>query len=351
MALLCSAGPQVAAQSSLTRLADCGRWKELQGLVGERLKANPNDPEAQWLLSRVRVAFHDIDDALAPAERAVALAPGNAEYHWQLAQVYGTQAERAGVLHQLGLAHRFKTEAEAALAIDPTLVDALMGLMEYYARAPVVAGGDDHKADALATRLAAISKTDGVLARIRLRQQEKPAPSSAELARLYEQAIEAGPARYDPRIDVSELYLGETPPRIDLAEKHALAARTIDPERIDAYRLLASVYAFTASWPKLDADLDEATAHVRDDWSPWLSAATVLSGTGTDLPRAERYARKYLSAAPEPDEPTLAYAHWQLGLILEKEARRPDAIAELETAVRLDPKLDAAKLELKKLTR
>jgi len=36
----------------------------------------------------------------------------NADYRWQLAQVYGEQAQRAGVLRQMGLARRFKQEAE-----------------------------------------------------------------------------------------------------------------------------------------------------------------------------------------------------------------------------------------------
>lgn len=350
--LMCAvvfASAPIIPDSPAAALASRGRWKELRAVVEARVGTNPNDAEAEWLLSRVRVAFHDSDAALAPAEKAVALAPRNAEYLWQLAQVYGTQAERAGVLHQLGLARKFRDEAEAALAVDPNLVDALMGLMEYYDRAPAIAGGDKQKADELAHRLSAISKADGLLARLQLLRLRKPPPPAAELVRIYEELIRSEPRRYEPHIDLSNLYARESPARLDRAEEQASAARAIDPERIDAYRLLARIDATAGNWTKLDADLAAAGARVPGDFSPWLAAASTLLGTGQELERAERYARKYLTTEPEPDEPTPAFAHWQLGLIVDREGRRTEAIAELETALRLDPKLDSARADLKRL--
>ena len=68
-----------------------------------------------------------------------------------------------------------------------------------------------------------------------------------------------------------------------------------------------------------------------------------------DLPRAERYARKYLSQEPEPTASTPAVAHWRLGLILEKEGKKPEAIAALQTATKLDPKFEPAQRDLKRL--
>jgi hypothetical protein len=39
-----------------------------------------------------------------------------------------------------------------------------------------------------------------------------------------------------------------------------------------------------------------------------------------------------------------------LGLVLEKKGRKPEAIAEVETALRLKPDLEEAKKDLKRLT-
>src|SRR4051812_23494743 len=140
--LLCLVSPPPGAVSPAADLAAHSHWKRLKAQIEPRAAANPNDAEAQWLLSRVRLAYHDADAALAPAEKAVALDGGNVEYRWQLAQVVGEQAQSASVFKQLGLAKRYRREVDAALAIDPKYPDALIGLMEFYNRAPGIAGGD-----------------------------------------------------------------------------------------------------------------------------------------------------------------------------------------------------------------
>ena len=68
-----------------------------------------------------------------------------------------------------------------------------------------------------------------------------------------------------------------------------------------------------------------------------------------DLPRAERYARKYLAQEPEPTSSSPAVAHWRLGLVLEKQGRKGDAIAERQSATRMDPKFEQAQKDLKRL--
>jgi hypothetical protein len=52
---------------------------------------------------------------------------------------------------------------------------------------------------------------------------------------------------------------------------------------------------------------------------------------------------------PEGNTPTLASGHWQLGLALEKLGRKQDAIAEVKTAVKMEPQLKSAKSDLKRL--
>jgi len=54
---------------------------------------------------------------------------------------------------------------------------------------------------------------------------------------------------------------------------------------------------------------------IPDDFSPYYEAARTLLAEGADLPRAERYLRKYLTQDPEGETPSPALAHWRLGLV------------------------------------
>src|SRR5262245_20602926 len=92
LAVLCLLAVPLAADSPLAALATHGHWKRLKAQIEPRAAANPTDAEAQWLLSRVRLAYRDPEGALAPAEKAAALDRRNPDYQWQLAQVVGEQA-------------------------------------------------------------------------------------------------------------------------------------------------------------------------------------------------------------------------------------------------------------------
>src|SRR5262249_47001803 len=138
-------------------------------------------------------------------------------------------------------------------------------------------------------------------------------------------------------------------PRFELAEKEGLAAKKVDPDRVSAYSILAGIYAATDRWSDLDAVLAEAEARIPDNLSPYLRAAGSLTGTGKDLARAERYARQYLRREPEPRASSHAVAHWRLGLVLEKQGKKADAISELKTATKLDPTFEQARKDLKRL--
>jgi tetratricopeptide (TPR) repeat protein len=340
-----------SAQSPAVDLAEHGHWKRLKALIEPRAAANPNDAEAQWLLSRVRLQYRDPDGALGPAEKAVALDGRNVEYRWHLAQVVGEQASQASIFRQPGLARRFKREVEAALAINPKHTPSLIGLMEFYYRAPGIVGGDKKKAEAIPEQITAIDKVDGCIAKVRLMARMDPQPPPAQFEQVWVQAVQANPARYEPHLNLANIYASGTAPRWDLAEKEALTAKRIDPDRSTPYTILAAVFAATERWTDLDAILSEAEKTIPDNLSPYLRASGTLLTSGKDLPRAERYTRRYLEQEPEPNASTHAVAHWRLGLILEKQGRKADAVAALQTAVRTDAKFEQAQKDLKRLQR
>src|SRR5262245_8654858 len=117
------AGAAAAAPDpALRTLVREGHHRRAVAALEPRVKANPNDAEASALLSRSRLAFGSLDEAIRLAEVAVKVEPNSADYHWWLAEAVGRQAQRAGVLKQFGLARRFKKEAEAALALDQKMI-------------------------------------------------------------------------------------------------------------------------------------------------------------------------------------------------------------------------------------
>ena len=344
----CSAGLRGGALSPGADLAEHGHWKRLKAMIEPRAAANPNDAEAQWLLSRVRMAYHDVDGALAPAEKAAALDPKNGEYRWQVAQVVGEQAGNASIFKQLGLAKRFKREAEAVLTIDPRNTSAMIGLSEFYDRAPGIAGGDKEKAAAMVDQAAAINKVDGCIAKVRRLARQSPAPLN-EIEQTWVQAVQADPNRWEPHANLANIYASGPTPRWDLAEKEAVIAKKLDADRTTPYSVLAAAYASAERWADLDAALAEAEKAIPDNLTPYLRASGALLATGKDLPRAERYARKYLSQEPEPSATSTGVAHWRLGMILDKQGRKQDAIASLQTATRLEPKFEQAQKDLKRI--
>lgn len=342
--LLYALGAPLLTQDSAASLADRGHWKRARLLAESRLKANGNDAEALWLLSRVKLAFRDPDAALPLAEKAVALDAANVGYRWQLAEVVGELASTASVFRQMGLARRFKKEAEAVVAINPAHIEALTGLMIFHLRAPGIVGGDKKRAEELVRQISGIDKAQGFLAQARLALESKQ-PDQVE--GLYVKAVEANPSLFEAHTGLASIY--STQQKWPLAEKEALAAKRIDPDRAGPYQMLAGVYAMQERWGELDAILADVEKRVPDNLGPHLRAAGALLTTGKDLQRAERYARKYLAQEPEPTGAPVGLAHWRLGLILEKQGRKADAIAEMETAHRLDSKFEPARKDLKRL--
>src|SRR5207248_2674690 len=104
----------VTAQSSPEELIAAGHFKRLRAMTAAR---NSNDAETLYLNATVKQAWGELDEAEKLAERAVAANPKEARYHYRLAVISGIKAQHASVLHQMGLARKFKKEAEATLAI------------------------------------------------------------------------------------------------------------------------------------------------------------------------------------------------------------------------------------------
>ena len=315
-------------------------------MLEPRVKANPNDAVATYQLSQVRTAYRDLDGALKLAEQAVKLDPKDARAHEQLAMAVGQKASDAGPLRQIGLARRFKQEADAAVALDPRRFDAQWGLMVFYYKAPGIAGGNKGKARAQAERIAALDPARGELARAELAAMAKDTRTAFT---HWRKAVELAPDNYEARFTLASQLAAHND--WTGAEQHALEAERIDPARSGGYALVAAVDAHAERWSDLDAVLEASRAAVPGNLNPYYQAARRLILDDRELPRAERYLRLYLAAEAEGDTPPLAAAHWRLGQALEKQGKKDEAIAEIQIALKANPDLDGAKQDLKRLKR
>lgn len=327
-------------------LMDAGHFKQARKLVQERYAKNPNDPVALYQMARIKAAFGDNDGAIALGEKSVSLAPNDAKAHTVLAEFYGNKANTAGFFEKAGLAHKIKDNLEIACQLDPNDSEPQGGLVTFYMEAPGLMGGSESKAREIADRLTKTDPVHGYLVQADIAQKKK---KFDQLEGLFQKAVAADPKNYEARISLASYYASDRVKQWDKAENNAREAIKLDRSRVGAYALLAIVYVTQERWADLDRVLVDAEKAVPDNLTPMYAAARTLVTLGKDLPRAEGYFRKYLLQEPEGSSPQLYGAHWRLGQCLEKEGKKPEAIAEYQAALRLKPDFDPAKKDLKRL--
>ena len=346
--ILVSVGAVAPDPGSPEALIEASHWKRARAILTPRVAANTRDARGLWLLSQIKVAFGDLDGALNCAQQAVALDDRNAEYHFQLAQVYGEMASRASMFTAAILARKFKGELDASLARDPKNLDALDALMQYSFQAPLLMGGSKEKARVIAEKLVQLSPVRGYLAQAELAQEAK---DSAKVEEYLLKAVQADPKNYEAQTALAAFYTPTSHRNSGLAEKYAREAVQLDPARAKGYSILAMALALERRWSELEEVLSTSEKTVPDDLAPYFEAANVLLQSGVELKRGEAFLRKYLAQEPEGGEPDAAHAHRLLGLILEKQGRTAAAVSEFEIAVRLNPRFAAAKQDLDRMRR
>ena len=335
-----------ANDASPDALIEGNHWKRLGAFAEQKLRANPGDANANYLMALAKFQYRDYDGAQPLAEKAVALDPRNADHHYVLGIVYGRQAERANIFRQPGLAGKFKKEEEQAVALDPKHINARVALIDFHLEAPGLVGGDKKMAYKLADEILQINAARGWLAKARIARKEK---QLGELESFYRKAVAADPRNYSAQIALSSFFGSDGQKKYELTEKHAREALAIAPGRADAYAQLAALFSFQQRWKELDAILVQSEQNVPDNLSAYFHAGRVLVSNNLDAARAERHLRKYLTQPPEPNAPSLAAGHLWLGRAVEKQGRVDEAVRGYQEALRLDPKLEDAKKELRRL--
>jgi tetratricopeptide (TPR) repeat protein len=327
-------------------LIRAGHWKRARALLEPQVKSHPQDPRACYLLAEVKRAFKDLDGALPLAQRAVEIDGKISDYHLNLGQTYGEMAARASFVSAGPLANKFRKEVEIAIQLDPRNMDALDSMMLFKYQAPGIMGGDKEEARALADRIAALNPSEGCLSHAELAELDK---DPGQMEALYLQAVQANPRNYGALTALAKFYTQSPHAQYEEAAKHAQSALQLSPGQIEAYGILARVFALQERWGDLEQILSASGKTVPDDLLPLYEAAQALLEIGKDLPRAESFAKQYLAQDPEGGEPDAADAHRLLGLLFEKEGRNAEARAEIQLALQIRPDFKAAKDDLKRL--
>ena len=333
-------------EAALDSLAEAGHWKQVRAIVQQQAPAG--EAEKAYWSARVKHAFGDLGGAETLIGKAISLDGKKAAYHLELGSIQMDQLSGGtGFFGAMRLSHNAKNELDTALSLEPKNVDVMLLLMGYYWNAPGIGGGDKKKAREMADRIAQIDAPRGYLAQAKLSEMAGGS-EAAKVENLLKLAVQSAPRDYTARIALAEYYLLQAKD-YTAAAKEAKAAMAMAPDRSRAYADLVTVYAHEQKWAEVDELLAQAEKSVPEDLQPYYQAGKVLYLEGHEYDRAELYFHKYLSQEPEGRQPTLANAHWRLGLVLEKKGKQPQAIAELQEAVRLQPNFTHAKKDLDRL--
>jgi tetratricopeptide (TPR) repeat protein len=125
-----------------------GRFSEAK----TALKPLEEHAEAHYYLARIAIN-DDLDQAEEHIERAIELAPDEARYHSLCGQIMADQASDA-FFSALGYAKASKRCFQRAAELAPDDPLAQIGLIQFFAQAPGIAGGDEDEAMAMIASLA-----------------------------------------------------------------------------------------------------------------------------------------------------------------------------------------------------
>ena len=285
-----------------------GKSAEAQKAFEAIAAVDPKCAEAHFFLAQLALRRSDNDKAIALAEKAVALAPGNADYHHTLGDAFGSAAEKASVFSQFGLAKKCVAAYEHAVALAPDKVEFHQSLLEYYRQAPGLVGGGMDKALAEA---GVITKLD---------------PLAGHTSYV---TVLAGDKKFDE------------------ARLHAAELKKLDSMR--GRMALASLYSAEKKFDQALAEFDEVLQTAPDDYAALYQLGKLAAQSGQFLDRGLAALRRCLELTPGKTDPGHPAAHWRIGNIHEKKNDPAAARAAYQAALKLEPNFTQAAEALKKL--
>jgi len=287
-----------------------GRVDDAIVVLKQRVQSSPNDAEAYHLLSKAYYHLKKWDQAIAAGERAVAIAPRNADYWLWLGRAYGEKADESSFITAAGLSKKVKSAFEKAVELDANNVDAASDLAEFYMEAPGFMGGGLDKARDQANRITSLDQAKAHWINARIAEKKKD---------------------------------------YGTAEREFQAAIKASGNNASYWLNLASFYRRVSRFNDMEVTVNKAIAADKRENNAYYDAATIYYRAGRNLPDAANLIRRYLTMAPSDDAPAFQ-AHYLLGAILEKEGDKQAAAAEYRTALSLATEYKPAQEGLKRVS-
>lgn len=203
-----------------------------------RLLPLPNKDAKTWcLIGQSYFMGTDYKEATDAFEEATQLDPRNSEYaHW-LGKAWGRRAESASIFMAPGYATKARQSFERAVMLDPSNLEALNDLFDYYLQAPGFMGGGLNRAEALVHRISALNEAEGHYATAQLLDKRKEYGAAEQQLR---RAIELAPRQVGRTIDLAR-YLSKLG-RVDESEAAFAQAEKITPNNPRILYERASTY-------------------------------------------------------------------------------------------------------------
>ena len=274
--------------------------------------AQTNDPQALVQRGRDAITDGEPEKAVEFFEKAVALKPNNADYHYRLANATLQAGMRASMFSGMSMLPKAKAELERAIQIDPNLIAARFALLEVYISAPAFAGGSESGALAQATEIRKRDAIDGHRA----------------FARVYTGTKKPELARKE---------------YADMVKEQPASART--HYWFGVYLMLTE-----KNYPSANAEL-ESVLKLDGSYMPaYFQIGHLAALSGNSLARGELTLKKYLAYTPKDDEPSIARAHYWLGGVYEKQGKKAEAKASYAASLKINPNQKDVEAAIKRVS-
>jgi len=284
-----------ADTGSTDSLLKQGRVDEAAAALRQTLYAEPHDGRAHQLLCRVYYAQDMADAAVDECERAVKDDPSSSDSQMWLGRAYGLKASQINMLSAFSVARKVHLAFERAVQLNPSNVQAMSDLGQFYVAAPGVVGGGVEKAEALVPQLMALSpqKAHRILALIAKKKNDM---TTAE-------------AEFKNAIAISK--------------------------SADAWVDLGQFYQQQGESDKAAAALESSLRANRTRTSALVDVASILTDAHRRPDLAEKALREYLASPAKTDDAPAFKVHLQLGDILKKRGDLSGAQQEYAAALAL----------------
>ena len=270
---LCAGGPELNQARHLYQLTEFEKSLHILQAIPEKARDG-----ASWaLIGRNYYGLADYKKATDALEMAIALEPGNAEFHLWMGRCYGRRAETSSPFTAPGYASKARQYFEKAAQLNPRSLEAQSDLFEYYLEAPGFLGGGQDKAAVAAQSISRIDAAEGYWAQAKIAEKRREYSSAEEHLR---RAIELTPLQVGRFIDLARLLTKQG--RIQEADQSLARAEQIAPNS-----------------PKL-----------------MFARADLYIKTGRNLDQARDLLRRYLSMTLTPDDPPRSQAEKLLKQLL-----------------------------------